>query len=54
MRNSNGTRSYYFSGTSSIIGNYFQIRSANYGRYLKEQKPVNTPTTKTSKNRQEK
>jgi len=50
MRKSNGTFSYYFSGSSSsILGDYFQVRSAAYGRYLKEQQQNNAIHPKTTK-----
>jgi len=34
----NRKNSYYFSGTPSIIGGFFQLRSADYNRYIREQK----------------
>jgi len=34
----NRTSSYYFSGTPSVLGSYFQARSAEYNRYLQDAK----------------
>ncbi len=45
----NGTFSYYFAGTKGIRGNYFQVRSTEYGRYLKEQQQNNAIHQKNSK-----
>jgi len=34
----NRTSSYYFSGTPSILGSYFQVRSTEYNRYIRDAK----------------
>ena len=34
----NRRSSYYFSGTPSVLSNYFQARSAEYNRYIRDAK----------------
>ncbi len=36
MTKFNGAFSYYFSGTPSVLSDYFQARSAAYNRYIRE------------------